>query len=130
MICSGRAEALEPDCNEPLADVLARVRRELEDIAGRIDRNQALIARSTWAYGADDEDYVRAMQDADLSAQRIAGIAGYLRAIADAAHPQWQIETGTAAATLTLAEMVRTIGTALEAGEAQDAPEGGDVDFF
>ena len=119
---------------ERFTDVLARLRRELEDIAGRIDRNQAAIARTTWGAGATDADYVRAMQDADLSAQRIAGVAGFLRALSEAAHPHWRIDTSGATGTLTLTEMIRTIGTAgldvkaQRAGEHENAA--GDVDLF
>lgn len=115
---------------EPFVDVLARLRSELEDIAGRIDRNQAAIARTTWAAGAADADYVRAMQDADLSAQRIAGVAGFLRALSEAAHPHWRVDTTAATDTLTLTEMIRTIGTAGLDVEARDEDAAGDVDLF
>lgn len=119
--------APEKAAAEGVREVLARIRAELEDIAGRIDRNQAAIARATWTAGACDADYVRAMQDADLSAQRIAGLAGYLRALGEAADPRWRLDTGAAAATLTLAGMVRTVG----GGDARPAmQDAGDVDFF
>ena len=115
---------------ERLTDVLARLRRELEDIAGRIDSNQAAIARTTWTAGAADADYVRAMQDADLSAQRIAGVAGFLRALGEAAHPHWRIDTSTATDTLTLSEMIRTVGMAGMEARARDEAAAGDVDLF
>ena len=115
---------------ERIADILARIRSELEEIAGRIDRNQAAIARSTWAAGASDADYVRAMQDADLSAQRIAGVAGFLRALGEAAHPHWRIDTAAATETLTLAGLARAIGAAGHAGEAKEPAAPGDVDLF
>jgi hypothetical protein len=112
---------------EGLREVLARIRAELDDIAGRIDRNQAAIARATWAAGASDADYVRAMQDADLSAQRIAGLAGNMRALGEAADPRWRVDTAAAAATLTLAGMVRSVG----AGEVRPAMQAaGEVDLF
>src|SRR5690606_6695112 len=112
---------------EEIREVLARIRAELEDIAGRIDRNQAAIARATWAAGASDADYVRAMQDADLSAQRIAGLAGYLRALGEAADPRWRLDPAAAAATLTLAGMARTVGARDMQPSTQAA---GDVDLF
>jgi len=115
---------------ERIADVLARIRFELEEIAGRIDRNQAAIARSTWAVGVCDADYVRAMQDADLSAQRIAGVAGFLRALGEAAQPHWRIDTARAVGTLKLAGLVRTIGTPGPAIDAADEGAPGDVDLF
>ena len=118
------------DQAERMADVLARIRSELEDIAHRIDRNQAAIARSTWDVGAADADYVQAMQDADLSAQRIAGVADFLRAIGDAAHPHWRIDTTAATETLKLTELMRSIGQAGLAVQAKDEDAAGDVDLF
>lgn len=115
---------------ERFTDVLARIRRELEEIAGRIDRNQAAIAKTTWAAGAIDDDYVRAMQDADLSAQRIAGVADFLRALGSSAQPHWHVDTTLATETLKLTELIRSIGTAGLSVEAKDEDAAGDVDFF
>ncbi|TKT75490.1 hypothetical protein [Aquamicrobium sp. LC103] len=112
---------------EPLTDVLARLRIELEDIASRIDRGQALIAESTWAHGAGDAGYVSAMQDADLNAQRVAGVAGFLRALEQEAEPQWRVDTSAALAGVTLAEMALKLGGNAEEKPAENA---GDVDFF
>ena len=115
---------------EPISDVLARVRAELEDIALAIDRNQALIAKSTWNVGSADADYVKAMQDADLSAQRIAGIASFLREIGDATHSHWHVDTGGATSTLTLTELICSIGTVGLVVEAKDESDSGCVDLF
>lgn len=115
---------------ERLIDVLARIHAELEEIAARIDRNQAAIARATWDVGSSDEDYVRAMQDADLSAQRIAGVADFLRALGEASEPHWYIDTTGATGTLKLSELVRSIGTAGIEIQKKDEEAAGDVDFF
>jgi hypothetical protein len=112
---------------EPITQVLARIHAELDEIARRIDRNQAAIARSTWRAGAGDASYVTAMQDADLNAQRIAGVAGFLRALGDAADPRWRVDTAAAAAGLRLAALERAIGRDVPAGEDGAA---GDVDLF
>lgn len=123
-------EAADAAVAERMSDVLLRVRAELDDIARRIDHNQATIARSTRDANVADLDYVRAMQDADLSAQRIAGIADFLRAIGDAAHPNWRIDTSLATGTLKLTELVRAIGTAGAEIEAKPEEDAGEVDFF
>lgn len=115
---------------ELITNVLARVHAELEEIARRIDHNQATIAKSTWDRGAVDSEYVKAMQDADLSAQRIAGVARFLRAIGDASHPHWRIDTTTATDTLMLTELVRSIGTAGLDIQAKDEGSVGEVDLF
>jgi len=119
-----------PAAAEKMTDVLARIQAELDDIARRIDRNQAMIARSTWNVGAGDDDYVKAMQDADLSAQRIAGVAEFLRMIGDASHPQWRVDTATATGTLKLTELIRSIGTVGLDIEAKPEEDAGNVDFF
>lgn len=116
---------------ERMIDVLARLHGELEDIAVRIDHNQAAIARTTWAAGADDADYLKAMQDADLSAQRIAGVAGFLRALGDAAQPHWRVDTTDATDALTLSDLIRTIGKVDDKGvQTKNAADAGEVDFF
>ncbi len=115
---------------EQISDVLARVQAELDDIARRVDHNQAMIARTTWDVGSADQDYVRAMQDADLSAQRIAGVAEFLRALADAAEPGWRIDTSAATQAIKLTELVRSIGTAGLIVQAKDEDAAGDVDLF
>ena len=115
---------------ESMSDVLLRVRAELDDIARRIDRNQAIIAGSSRDAASADLDYVRAMQDADLSAQRIAGIADFLRAIGDAAHPNWRVDTTLATGTLKLTELIRAIGTAGTEMQAKPEDDAGEVDFF
>ena len=118
------------DRRETVAEVLARIHAELEDISRRIDRNQAAIARTTWKQGSADADYVRAMQDADLSAQRIAGVAGFLRAIGAAADPGWRIDTAPATGTLTLAGLVRSIGAAGSGIEPTQQEDAGEVHLF
>jgi len=115
---------------EAIADVLARIRVELEDIAQRIDRNQAAIARSVGPAGVSDADYVCAMQDADLSAQRIAGIAGFVRALGEAAMPHWRVDTTEATGALTLAGLARSIGAPELAFAVGEADASGEVDLF
>jgi len=115
---------------EAIADVLARIRLELEEIATRIDRNQAAIARSTWAVGVSDADYVSAMQDADLSAQRIAGIAGFLRALGEEAQPHWHVDTAAATSALTLTGLARSIGAPGPVSGMEEEGVSGEVDLF
>ena len=115
---------------EPISAVLERVGAELEAIAHRIDQNQATIASTTWNVGAGDAGYVRAMQDADLSAQRIAGVAGFLRTIGGAAPADWHVDTASASDTLKLAELVRTIGAVGAATLPAKETDAGEIDFF
>lgn len=110
--------------------VLARIHAELDEIGRRIDHNQAMIAKSTWSVASGDADYVRAMQDADLSAQRIAGVADFLRALGEASPPHWRVDTSHATSQLKLSELVRSIGAASAQITAQDAHDSGDVDLF
>jgi hypothetical protein len=70
------------------------------------------------------------MQDADLSAQRIAGVAEFLRALRAASQPHWRIDTAMATDTLKLSELIRSIGTADRAAAPAGASDAGDVDLF
>lgn len=119
-----------PDEREPISQVLARIRAELDDIAQRIDRNQSTIAGATWAAAGSDAQYLRAMQEADLNAQRIAGLAFYINALAEAARPDWQIDTAEARATLKLAESARSLGDRDGQGGYEIDAAAGEVDFF
>ena len=116
---------------ERVAEVLARIVAELEDVAGRIDANQAAIAGAGPA-ALNDGVYVAAMQDADLSAQRIAGVAGFLRALADASPGDWRLDTAPATGTLKLAALVETIGRCAGPAPARrdDDARSGDVELF
>ena len=71
--------------HEPLAAVMLRVEEELTAMARLVDHNQSLVARLTWAAGAADTAYVKAMQEADLISQKLAGIADFLRMIGHSA---------------------------------------------
>lgn len=115
---------------ERMTDVLARIHAELDEIAQRIDCNQATIAKSTWNLVPADADYIRAMQDADLSAQRIAGIADFLRTLGNSLQPDLHIDTAPATGTLKLTEQIRSIGTAGWNVHAKDEDDAGNVDLF
>lgn len=132
-VVAQEAEQEQEAVREPIATTLARVCGELEDIARRIEGAQSLIARTTWSVGASDPGYVGAMQDADLSAQRLTGLAEYLRMIGEAANPGWCVETEAARASLTLAAMAEamrappgTVGTASWLHNI----ESGDIEMF
>lgn len=115
---------------EDIATVVARICAELEDVSRRIDHNQAMIARSTWTIGVEDNDYVAAMQDADLSAQRIAGIADFLRALGSGFKPDWRLDVSAATGTLKLAELVRSLGATSDTGSVSNTDSSGTVDLF
>ena len=116
--------------NEPMIDVLMRMRAELEDIARRIDLNHAAIAKATWEIAASDPDYIVAMQDADLNAQRIAGLADFLQAIATEAGPNWLIDTSTATEAIKLTRLRRSLGLQGGDREPNAKSDSGDVELF
>lgn len=116
--------------HEPLSAVMLRVEQELTAMARLVDHNQSLIARLTWDAGASDAGYVRAMQESDLVSQKLAGIADFLRMIADAVPADFHVETRRATAKLRLDELVSKIGgrgCEMAQGGRQEA---GDLDLF
>ncbi len=116
--------------HEPLAAVMLRVEQELAAMARLVDHNQSLIARLTWDAGAADAGYVRAMQESDLVSQKLAGIADFLRMIADAVPADFHVETRRATSGLRLDELVGKIGAKIGATAGRGKQEAGDFDLF
>lgn len=122
--------AYADEFHEPLADVISRVEKELTDIARLIDYNQSVIARVTWTAGGTDPDYVKAMQDADLISQKLAGIAEFLRHVADAVPQDFRVETHRAIGSLRLDELLHKIGAGGRKEDYKAAFEAGEFDLF
>jgi hypothetical protein len=122
--------AYASEFHEPLASVISRVEEELGDIAQLIDYNQSVIAKLTWEAGGSDPAYVKAMQDADLISQKLAGIAEFLRNVADAVPPDFHVETHRATGNLRLAELMHKIGAKGREMDYKAAFEAGDFDLF
>jgi hypothetical protein len=129
-MASAKQTSATQEYHEPLANVITRVEKELENIASLIDHNQSLIARLTWQAGGSDPAYVKAMQDADLISQKIVGIANFLRAIADAVPADFHVETQGATGNLRLAELIRKIGARGGEIDHREDSEAGDFDLF
>lgn len=122
--------AYAEEFHEPLAEVMLRIERELSDMARLVDHNQSLIARLTWDAGAADAGYVKAMQEADLISQKLAGIADFLRTMADAVPADFQVETHRATGSLRLAELTRKIGARGREVDHGGKHGAGDFDLF
>ena len=116
--------------SELLADVIERIEGELVDIARLIDANQSLIARLTWDAASADPSYVRAMQDADLISQKIAGIAGFLKALADSVPAGFEVDTRIAVGSLRLDELLHKIGARGREQDYKAAFDAGDFEMF
>ncbi|WP_202333365.1 hypothetical protein [Mesorhizobium sp. L-8-3] len=116
--------------HEPLAAVMLRVEQELAAMAQLVDHNQSLIARLTWAAGAADTAYVKAMQESDLVSQKLAGIADFLRMIAEAVPADFHVETRRATGKLRLDELVGKIGAGNGDKARGGKHEAGDFDLF
>lgn len=116
--------------HEPVRDVIARIEAELETIAHAIDANHAHIAVAVGESGNGKPAFQRAMQEADLLYQKVEGIAGFLRTLADAMPADWEIETGGATRDLKLAELVRKIGASAYVPHHHDEVDHGHCDLF
>ncbi len=128
---SAAAKALAHDPHhEPVRDVIARIEAELETIAHAIDANHAHIAVAVGESGNGKPDFLRAMQQADLLYQKVEGIAGFLRTLADTMPADWEIETGGATRNLKLAELVRKIGASSYVVHHADDVDHGSCDLF
>mgnify|MGYP000955404052 CR=1 FL=1 len=130
MMNSAQNVAHDDEFHEPLADVIARVEEELTDISRLIDYNQSEIARLTWSAASSDPTYVKAMQDADLISQKLAGIAQFLRNVADAVPADFRVETRRATGNLRLDELMHKIGANGRKHDYTAAFEAGEFDLF
>ncbi|MVA98422.1 hypothetical protein GN330_14325 [Nitratireductor sp. CAU 1489] len=117
--------------HEPIGVVLARVETALETIAHAIDANQAHIAAAVAAGGARPAAAAhKAMQEADLLAQKVAGIASFLRAVAVEVPGDWHVDTAGATRALTLADLALAIGAKGRAAHVHDEVDHGHCDLF
>jgi hypothetical protein len=123
-----RSLDMTEDGQEPIADVLGRVRRELDLIAGSIDNMQAVVGELTWDLASQDPHYMRAMQSVDHSAQVVAGLGEFLVALAEAAPSEWKLDPAAASKIVRLADLAARLATANADHKAAD--ESGDCDFF
>lgn len=113
---------------EPLADVLTRVRNELDQIASSIDNMQAVVGELTWDLARQDPHYMRAMQSVDHSAQVVAGLGEFLVALAKDAPSEWKLDSQAAAKIVRLADLAARLASSQQASQADAAS--GNCDFF
>jgi hypothetical protein len=70
------------------------------------------------------------MQEADLVSQKLAGIADFLRTMADTVPADFHVETHRATRSLRLAELARKIGTRGRELDQAGKHDAGDFDLF
>jgi hypothetical protein len=116
------------DGREPIADVLARVRDELDMIAGSIDNMQSVIGELTWDLASQDPHYMKAMQSVDHSAQIVAGLGEFLVALAQEAPNDWRLDPSAASKIVRLADLASRLASAQARNLSSE--DSGDCDFF
>jgi hypothetical protein len=124
------AAAAAPAHTEPVRDVVARIEAELEAIAHAIDTNHARVAVAVGRDGTPSPAFVQAMQEGDLLYQKIAGIAGFMRALVHEMPADWTIDTASATRALGLVELARKIGAHGHAPHGHDEVDYGHCDLF
>jgi hypothetical protein len=120
--------AVQVEDAEPIADVLARVRSELDQIANSIDNMQAVVGELTWDLARQDPEYLKAMQSVDHSAQIVAGLGEFLVALAKDAPAEWRLNPGAASKIVRLADLAARLATATPLGKQGD--ESGNCELF
>lgn len=130
MTAPAKANGIAPAHTEPVREVIARIERELETIAHAIDANHARVAVAVGGAAVPSPAFVQAMQEGDLLYQKIAGIAGFLRALAAEMPDEWTLDTAGATRALGLVELARKIGAHGHAPHAHDEIDYGHCDLF
>jgi hypothetical protein len=110
----------------PLSQSLDLVAREVTDLVVLGDQLQDLISRLVTAHARDDPSAVIEAQAADLLSQRLAGLAAFVRALADAAPDDVAADIDSALRVLTLTEQARR----LSGPATTPAPDAGEVLTF
>lgn len=101
----------EPAASQPLAQSLDLVAREVTDLVAVGDQLQELISRLVLASGRSDSSALIEAQAADLLSQRLAGLASFVRALADAAPADVAADIDDALRLLTLTEQARRLSS-------------------
>jgi len=98
-----------PAARRPLAESLDLVAREVTDLVALGDQLQALISRLVVAAAPSDPSALIEAQAADLLSQRLAGLAAFVGALADAAPADVSADIENALRVLTLTEQARRL---------------------
>lgn len=106
----------------PLSQSLDLVAGEVAELARLGDRLQGVIARMAATLGTPDPDTLEEAQAADLLSQRLAGLAAFVQALAQAAPRDATADIRAAVNALTLTEQARRLSGSLQAlpGEPAD----------
>lgn len=109
----------EPAAARPLSESLDLVAREVTDLVTVGDQLQDLISRLAAAAGRVDPAAMMEAQAVDLLSQRLAGLADFLRALANAAPADVAADIDKALRVLTLTAQAQR----LSSGASDDAAE-------
>jgi len=94
---------------QPLRESLDLVAREASDLVELGDQLQGVISRLVGASLPSDPSILVDAQAADLLSQRLAGLATFVRALAEAAPAGLAADIDSAIRTLTLTEQARRL---------------------
>ena len=114
----------------PVTEILGKVAEELRQAAVLIEQMPICGEHARQGIGADDSDYLRAMQGLDHSSQRLAGLADFLSALADRAPAHWHMDTHLASQVVTLAELAQRLRLTAEGQQQSGSASNGDCEFF
>lgn len=95
----------------PLSQSLDLVAGEVAELARLGDRLQGVISRLAANLGAPDTDTLEEAQAADLLSQRLAGLAAFVQALANAAPRDATADIAAAVNALTLTEQARRLSS-------------------
>lgn len=121
-----------PVLMRPIAEPMRLAAREAADLVQLSDGLQIVIARLAACEGLPSAELVMEGQAADLLSQRLAGLAAFLDALADAAPEDARTDVRAAVDGLLLAEQARKLSgpaAAFEPFETADV-DAGDLCLF
>jgi hypothetical protein len=94
---------------ESLQDVLVRVAGEMCRIAETMEETHFVVTRLTWQHASKDPDYGAAMQKADLVAQELSGLAGFIQQLMEGLPHQVPVDATQARQGVKLSDLARRL---------------------
>jgi hypothetical protein len=111
-------------------DILRRLAKELDQSAGLVDDLHALVERSAWLDGAQNNEFVRSAQSIDILQQRLAELSHFVSELAELTPSHWVMESHIAAKKLKLSKLAEALNHMGDRPLPPSEHEAGEVEIF
>jgi hypothetical protein len=114
---------------EPIAEILARVGRELDALAEQLNHVQGLIGTLVSKAPAVESGLLQEIQAVDHIEQKMIGLSQFLTSLGPLMQGHWVLDPREASEVVTLSELARRLRKAEHLNE-EDPHQSGDFEMF